>query len=169
MPTAIATVHHLGGGWTNFEILQHDQGVSGVGRADGLLTKEELFVRISDLKGQKAQLENKGRSTLVLDFELQSAADLYNELSALGVAAVQYLPAPVMDLSESVRRRATDLLRINGTSELTPLMVDEAIANTKLMTAGSGAALSSKQKALSELAALKSALFGGSSVIEFGD
>jgi hypothetical protein len=159
LPAPITTIHHLGGGWSNFEILQHDQGVHGLGAADGVLTKEELFARIADLKAQKAQLSNKGRSSLVLDFELGSATGLYNELSTMGVAAVQYLPESVMQLSESARRRATELLRINGTSELTPFIVDEAIATTQLMTASSGAALSSKQKALSELAAIKAVLF----------
>lgn len=163
MSLAVATIHHLGGGWTNFEILQHDQGFHGLGVADGLLTKDELFSRIGDLKSQKAQLDDKGHSTLLLSFELQSAMDLYNELSLIGASAVQYLPESVMNLPEGVRRRATDLLRINGASELTPFMVDEAIVQTNLMHAATGAMLSSKQKALAELSALKDALFAPSS------
>lgn len=158
MPTPIATIHHLGGGWTNFEVLQHDQGLHGLGAADGLLTKDELFSRIGDLKSQKSQLESQGKSTLLLTFELASATDLYNEMSVVGAAAVQYLPEPIMNLPEGVRRRATDLLRVNGASELTPLMVDEAIAQTNLMHAATGALLSSKQKALAELTSLKEAL-----------
>ena len=84
-------------------------------------------------------------------------------MSLIGATAVQYLPEPVMNLPEGVRRRATDLLRMNGASELTPLMVDEAITQTNLMHAATGAMLSSKQKALTELTALKTALLDHSS------
>jgi hypothetical protein len=106
--------------WSRYSAMLRDCGHDGIGKADGILHREELKAYMDGLQHDRTERVRNRESTNDLDVRLIESRQLLADMDAMEVDALNYLPAEVreLQLSPSLNRRCVELLMVDDDLKL---------------------------------------------------
>lgn len=110
---------------SRYACMKRDFGHDGPGAGDGVLTIRELDDYIDNLEDELSRLRANGRSTRLVDVDLEDSRALRAAMLDKGADGLDYLPPQIRDanLPPNLQRRAAEVLFNDNSDRITRTMI----------------------------------------------